>query len=145
MKICNKCKSSYSEPLKDHFNKKFDTKDGFQTICKKCISLSHREHYLKRTDYYKDKSKISRPKYRKRNLQHIIDYLKQNPCVDCGETDPIVLEFDHRGDKEYDVSKLVSCALNKIIKEIAKCDVRCANCHKRKTAKQFNYYKNIQL
>jgi len=141
MKNCAKC----GPQNESCFSKKTSSKDGLQSICKKCMREVRIIHYSKNKNKIKKRSRINNRRYKKRNSQFIWDYLKQNPCVDCGETDPIVLEFDHRGDKEYDVSKLVSCALNKIIKEIAKCDVRCANCHKRKTAKQFNYYKNIQL
>lgn len=145
MKSCNKCKTCYAEPLENHFNKRKDTKDGWQRNCKKCIAIFHKEHYQKRKDYYLEKSERHNAQYRKRNLQYMIDYLKLHPCVDCGESDPIVLEFDHRGNKEYNVSKLSTNSFEKLQKEIAKCDVRCANCHRRKTAKQFGYYKDIQL
>lgn len=62
-------------------------------------------------------------------------YLVTHPCVDCGEADPIVLEFDHvRGEKASNISDLVvSGGLRKLMDEIAKCDVRCANCHRRAT------------
>ena len=94
---------------------------------------------------YKEKAAISNSEYRIRNLQYTIDYLKEHPCVDCGETDPVVLEFDHLSDKLYDVSKLQTNSLSTLKKEIAKCAVRCANCHKRKTAIQFGWYKGIDL
>lgn len=145
MKICSKCKVDYPLPLEDHFNKKKSTKDGLQRQCKKCVALFHKEHYQKRTTYYKEKAAIHNAEYRKRNLQYMVDYLKQHPCVDCGETDPIVLEFDHQFDKKYDVSAMLTLSLEKVDEEIAKCEVRCGHCHKRKTAKQFNYYKDIIL
>jgi hypothetical protein len=55
--------------------------------------------------------------------------------VDCGESDPIVLEFDHvRGVKRGEISRLKTMvSLETLAEEIAKCDVRCANCHRRKT------------
>jgi hypothetical protein len=61
----------------------------------------------------------------------------RNPCVDCGLVDPLVMEFDHiTGTKTADVSNLVRDAapLSVIVAEIAKCVVRCANCHRRRTA-----------
>lgn len=69
--------------------------------------------------------------------QYIRDYLSEHPCVDCGEHDFVVLDFDHvRGEKVKAISKMVSSAgysLETIQKEIDKCDVRCANCHRRRT------------
>lgn len=145
MKICTKCEVDYQFPIEDHFNRRSDTKDGFQRTCKVCVAEWHKEHYKKRTSYYKKKALKHNAEYRIRNLQYITDYLKGHPCVDCGEVDPIVLEFDHRSDKQYNISEMHTQSLDKIKEEIAKCDVRCANCHRRKTAVQFNYYKDIQL
>lgn len=67
--------------------------------------------------------------------QHILQHLSENPCVDCGEDDPIVLEFDHVRGKSFNICdagwKLTTIA--KLKAEIAKCEIRCANCHRRKT------------
>ena len=68
------------------------------------------------------------------------EFLIEQACVDCGEADPIVLEFDHvRGTKQDNVSTLIGRAFSwkRILEEVAKCEVRCANCHRRKTAAQF--------
>ena len=80
----------------------------------------------------------------KQARQYVWNYLLKHPCIDCGETDPIVLEFDHtRGKKVDAVSNIVKrgFALTKIDIEIAKCDVRCANCHRRKTSDQLGWFK----
>ena len=77
--------------------------------------------------------KVSRDKSIKRNKQFVENYLKLHSCVDCGNSDIRVLDFDHiKGEKFYDVSHLVTKAykLDKIINEINKCEVRCANCHR---------------
>ena len=75
----------------------------------------------------------------------MVGYLATHPCIDCGESDPIVLEFDHRNpsEKKDEISHMVSTAapLSSLEAEIEKCDVRCANCHRRKTAKQQNWNK----
>lgn len=75
----------------------------------------------------------------------IMSHLQANPCVDCGENDPIVLEFDHiePAQKYRTISNMKSYPVDKIQSEIAKCEVRCANCHRRKTAIQFGWYRNL--
>jgi len=75
------------------------------------------------------------------------NYLKKHQCVDCGEKDPVVLEFDHFKNKLIEVSKLVGnvSPFKKMGDEIDKCEIRCANCHRRKTAIQFGWYKNLPL
>lgn len=65
-------------------------------------------------------------------------YLASSSCVDCGETDPVVLHFDHvRGEKIKAVSYMIyhEFSLCRIVLEIEKCDVRCANCHYRRHAR----------
>jgi hypothetical protein len=78
-------------------------------------------------------------RYRARNRHFVEAYLLAHPCADCGLVDPIVMEFDHVfGTKLFHVSTLVrDCAALAILKaEIEKCVVRCANCHRRRTAKE---------
>ena len=78
------------------------------------------------------------------NRANLLEYLKTHHCVDCGEEDPIVLEFDHRNPdtKKAKVSNILgSWNWDTIMTEIEKCEVRCANCHRRRTAKQFGWYK----
>ncbi len=76
----------------------------------------------------------------------LYQHLLKNPCVDCGESDVTVLEFDHKGivPKLKTVSQLARAhfPIDKIQKEIDKCEVRCANFRRRKTAKAFNWFKN---
>ena len=63
---------------------------------------------------------------------YILSYLTTHPCVECGESNILVLEFDHRRNKIDGVMSLArtGITITKLTKEIAKCDVRCANCHK---------------
>lgn len=82
----------------------------------------------------------------RRNRQFVNDYLKDKCCKVCGETDNTVLQFDHvRGEKRKAVSDLVCQAygIASIEEEIAKCDILCANCHQRKTAKDQDWYSNM--
>jgi hypothetical protein len=142
MKRCSKCKI---EKDSSDFNKKTRNKDGLQAQCKECLKEIHKKHYEEKTQYYKNKAAKNNLLYRIRNLEYMVNYLVRHSCVDCGENDPTILEFDHRSDKSYDVSTMTTFALSKLDSEIAKCDVRCANCHRRKTANQFGYYKHIRI
>jgi hypothetical protein len=77
--------------------------------------------------------KDSRKNSVKRNRKFVDDYLKLHPCVDCGNDDVRVLEFDHvRGNKETNVSNIIrnGWKLERLISEIEKCEVRCCNCHR---------------
>jgi len=68
-------------------------------------------------------------------------YKMNNPCKDCGEEDPVVLEFDHiKGNKLANISKMLDrFPWKEIIRELKKCDVVCANCHRRRTAAPLYY------
>lgn len=77
----------------------------------------------------------------------VLVYKATHPCVGCGERDPIVLDFDHReqSEKLFQIADGMRYAPAKIMAEIAKCDVLCANCHRRRTAKQMMYYQDAWL
>jgi hypothetical protein len=80
-----------------------------------------------------------------RNHQLVLEQLTAAACTDCGERDPLVLQFDHveRKRKTKDVAWLVGsgCSCKRLAAEIAKCQVRCANCHRRKTAERGNWFR----
>ena len=78
-----------------------------------------------------------------RNCRYVAEYLRNNPCRDCGETNIIVLDFDHRNpkDKTCQVGKLLYTCIPRIQAEIEKCDVVCSNCHRIRTAKMFGSWR----
>lgn len=61
----------------------------------------------------------------------IIREAKEVPCTDCGVEYPYyVMEFDHLGDKHFNVGQTgPTTGRERLIREIAKCEVVCANCH----------------
>jgi transcription elongation factor Elf1 len=139
LKTCSHCKIDKDVSC---FSKDKQKKDGLQIYCKSCSKI-----YRDKT-YYKDSklkdSIVKRNKERQLKVKEfVIDYLLKHPCIDCGEKDPVVLEFDHLNDKKVEVSRLIrdKYPLPTVQKEIEKCVVRCANCHRRKTAKDFGWYK----
>jgi hypothetical protein len=72
----------------------------------------------------------------RRNVLYVRDILSRSACLDCQETDICVLEFDHVAEKHKSVSLLMwgEYSLATLAEEIAKCEIRCANCHRRRTA-----------
>ena len=144
MKTCNRCNSS--KQLADFVVRKAN-KDGHAGYCLACKRAYDRLKYAE--DIQRQQSIAStRKSANQRNLQYTWDYLKDNPCIDCGESDPVVLQFDHRDEtqKLHNIGKMVrSSSLARMIEEIAKCDIRCANCHFKRTAKQFGWYKTLDL
>jgi 5-methylcytosine-specific restriction endonuclease McrA len=139
MKTCGTCETK--KPL-SAFNKNRHKKDGLQTECRECSKERSREYYEKNRE--KQIKQIYEAKLRRieENRRFVFDYLSTHACVDCGESDPRVLEFDHQRDKQHNISSLLQDGYGKetIQKEIDKCEVRCANCHRRKTAIDFGWY-----
>ena len=80
---------------------------------------------------------------RRENIKRkMMEFYQLNPCVDCGESDPRVLDFDHINTKRNNISTLLrkEYSWESILQEASNCEVRCANCHRRKTAKDQEHY-----
>jgi hypothetical protein len=95
---------------------------------------------------YKDKKDLyaAQKRHRVKVRKSLLEYLSDKYCADCKENDPVVLDFDHRDPKTKfkSVSRMLAGHYSwaSVLAEIGKCDVRCANCHRRKTYKQFNFF-----
>jgi len=97
--------------------------------------LARRRYYEANRDKVIDRARARSKVIRDAAKLWLHDYLKEHPCVDCGETNPIILEFDHVRDKKFNISDAVrkTVLLDQIKVEVDKCEVRCANCHRAKT------------
>ncbi len=142
MKRCSGCKE---EKDGSQFQKNSAAHDGLQDQCKACRSATDRKSYLNRSPERTARVLEQQRRARARNLRSLFEYLLHHPCVDCGEVEPVVLEFDHvRGEKRRNIADLVRTGRSweTILKEIEKCDIRCANCHRRVTAKRQGWSKD---
>jgi hypothetical protein len=91
-------------------------------ICVNC----HRErtHSKENNDYLGIKLK----------KKQYIDSLKNSPCSDCGSIfKPYQMDFDHIGHKTWGVSQMLGFSMNRILSEISRCELVCANCHRLRT------------
>jgi hypothetical protein len=105
---------------------------GRQWWCRSCFAA----YFRACGDLHRRQSTAAKIARSQALRKHVLGHLRRTRCVDCGERDPVVLEFDHVGDKAASISKLVSDAASmKVVDaEIASCEVVCANCHRRRTA-----------
>jgi hypothetical protein len=136
MKECHKC---YEVKPLDEFNRSRARADGHAATCRKCMKVYRKIHYDNNS-----KKIVSDVITRRNGIRaEVWEYKATNPCVDCGESNPIVLDFDHLGDKEFSISLGVARGLGmkRIMEEIAKCDVLCANCHRKRTFKRGGWVK----
>lgn len=124
---CNPCRYRYvqKEYLKD---KPTYNRDWLRV---------HREELkiYRKKRHYGPKEKQKAQQVRAKKCQ-IIQQAKDKPCADCGvKYIPFVMHFDHRdpSTKFRNVSLMGSYSKERILAEIAKCDVVCANCHAKRT------------
>lgn len=138
MVVCTKCFIAKPEV---EFSFRSLSRGTRLRICKVCTRKQVQQHYLDNKNYYLAKTKKRNHIVRAEIRNYIWDYLLEHPCIDCGERDPVVLEFDHKGDKEMNVSHMANGPLEKVKVEIAKCVIRCANCHRRKTSIERGWFR----
>ena len=131
-KRCFKCNTE--KPI-ECFSKNKGRSDGHSGQCKECHTIMRKEHYEK------NKKKIySQVDAKKKEYHKWILTFKHKPCVDCKIKYPhYVMDFDHLKDKEFNLSQAArhGYGKEKVLKEIAKCELVCANCHRERTHKRF--------
>lgn len=137
MKECYTCKTTKDD------SEFYTLKSGrLSSSCRHCNREYRKRHYeANKADYIRRK-KVNSKIREKAAKEYVVNYLKSHPCVDCGETDIVCLEFDHLRDKKDSICNMIRgrYSLEAIKKEIEKCEVRCSNCHARKTAKDFSWW-----
>jgi hypothetical protein len=116
------------------FNRRQSSPDGLQPRCRACCREWYEQHRNSHIDNALRRKRLVREQLR----QSIADFLYEHPCVDCGEADIRCLDFDHEDPttktKEVSVLAFDAAPLSVLLAEIEKCSVRCANCHRKRTA-----------
>jgi hypothetical protein len=105
---------------------------GRQGWCRDCF----REYFRARAQLHRDQVAASRPIRRRKGRAFVSEYLRNQRCSDCGEADPLVLEFHHLTEKRGNVADMVNAgfSVRALERELGKCIVVCVNCHRLKTA-----------
>jgi hypothetical protein len=120
-----------------NFNRKRSATDGLQNICRDCNRARARRYYRENREKHLRIIVERTARARRTAREFAGEYLLSHPCLDCGERDLRVLDFDHRpgSGKTRNVMYLVNngYSLERIRAEIERCDVRCRNCHARVT------------
>lgn len=129
-KTCNNCHSE--KPLSE-FNSKKNSKDGLQPWCRECNKQRSRQYYADNRESHK-KTILKRKHENYRKIRdRILEFKKSNPCLVCGEKEPICLDFHHVEKKKVRIAAIAStnCSLDTVEKEIKKCVILCSNCHRK--------------
>jgi hypothetical protein len=104
-------------------------RDGLSSQCRACHHDVQRRYYDRNADSERLRARRRTKSVRRVTRELVLRYLQGHPCVDCGEHDPVVLEFHHvRDTKRDNVGSLVCDGYEWpiVYAEIAKCVVLCA-------------------
>jgi hypothetical protein len=125
---CGRC--GHELPL-ELFNR---LRDGHQWWCRNCFA----QYFRARGELHRRQSRTAKAARQQALRAYVLEHLNRRPCVDCQEHDPVVLEFDHLDEKNANIAALVAGTATKraLDLEIARCEVVCANCHRRRTARR---------
>ena len=145
MKKCGNCKRKFSTSF--FYKKKIGAKGNqlYHSYCKNCCSKKIKIYYQVNKERHDRLTANDKRRVRHETGSELIKYLLKHPCIDCGNGDIRVLEFDHvKGKKLMSVGSMRSSgkSWNDMKKEIEKCVVRCANCHRIKTGKEKDDYRS---
>jgi hypothetical protein len=129
---CRTCKTW--KPKSEFYYR--DTERGLlEYDCIECLKEHRRNSYAK----HRDTTRASNDEWTRGAVEtareYVYSYLLEHPCFDCGNSNVLVLTFDHvRGEKSGNVSDMVGRgrSIETIKNEISLCDVVCFNCHMRR-------------
>lgn len=103
-RTCTKC---FLQKPVDDFPWKYKDRGIRHTVCKECYAKRSNDWYQRNRQSHIKSASINSESYRRQAKEYIFEYLSTHPCVDCGEVNPIVLEFDHLGDKTDTIAHIV--------------------------------------
>ncbi len=97
------------------------------------IRRYNREYYQRNRERLLEKQRDKNRRFAKNRREWLREYKRNLKCERCGEDHPATLTFHHKdkADKEFEIGNSVwmGVSLRRLIAEIEKCEVLCANCH----------------
>jgi 5-methylcytosine-specific restriction endonuclease McrA len=140
-KICPSC--NVEKDVTD-FNFRYKALGIRHNICIVCQRKYKRKWYHgsakeKHLENVKERNK----RVREEAKEFVYQYLLTHPCETCGESDVRVLEFHHTDQKKMGISVMAArgAPIHKLEKEIANCQVLCANCHRKLTVEERGWFR----
>lgn len=128
-KFCTKCNTT--KPVSEFHKSRGHSSKGLATHCKVCHAQYYRDRVQRDPDYF---LKFQRATRRKRAAY--LNAIKAKGCQDCGESHPACLDFHHRDSatKAGNINRMLgdNKSWESILMEVAKCDVLCSNCHRKR-------------
>ena len=123
------CKNCSTEKPEEEFSFKNKAKGIRQAHCKECHKIWRRSHY----EDNKEKEYKRARAYKKERQQWLREFKKDKECSKCGFKHPAALQFHHREgeEKSFNIAHAAQNGIgeDRVLEEIAKCDILCANCH----------------
>ena len=144
--ICKGC--GKERDTEQDFNWKYKDRSIRHSCCKYCQSQVSKQHYQNSKASYLTRIHVRNKEVLRENRSKLAVYLAEHPCIDCGIIDIRVLDLDHvHGTKREAIARMVRMGYSwaTIETEIAKCEVRCANCHRIKTGQTGHSWRNFFL
>lgn len=149
MKVCTNCGIAKEES--DYFFK-IKKIGKLHSQCKVCYSIKRatymQQHYEKYGDAYRRRARERKHLVKRQSQERLLNFLSDKSCEDCDFSDIRVLDFDHIEPslKSFGIARAVNEGYSwaKIQEEIAKCRIVCANCHRIRTANQYNWYRKAR-
>jgi len=128
---CSRCRRTLPT---ERFARKGKDGAARQPWCRDCKAEYQRAWYQRNRERHIRNVRLLKQRQEVVN-RRIIQQAKDVPCGDCGcRYPPWVMDFDHvRGRKAGNVGEMLSAGTPALQREIAKCEVVCANCHRQRT------------
>ena len=121
VKTCTGCKQTL--PV-EAFAVKLRARSSRQSVFRPCHSQARRDHDERNKPTIIAQVRARNREVKLRNATNVVNYLLANPCVDCGESDPMVLQYVW-GKKAANIAELIPFARWEVIDAgTAKCVVR---------------------